>query len=154
MRSFFLALCLLSALCSPAATTSAIPPLIVAAGEGDAATVRALLAQGTAATTLSPEGESALHVAGITGDPDTVSALLAAGADPNARNPAGTQLRMTPLMWAAYGGHTDMIRQLLAGGADPSLLDELGKAGAENRGTESSGGGGEEQLTPLAARPA
>ena len=89
-----------------------------------------LLASGVPVGILSPHSETALHVAGIKGDPATVRALLAAGAEVNARNPPGQQRHMTPLMWAAYGGHAEMVELLLAGGADPALKDELGNTAA------------------------
>lgn len=124
---------LIALLCARACTqpTAAIPPIIVAAGRGDAAEVSALLASGADPNTLSPDSETPLHVAAITGDPATVSALLAAGANPNARAPPGTQLSMTPLQWATYGGHEEMVRLLLASGADAGLRDDNGKSAAD-----------------------
>ena len=101
-------------------------PLIFAAGEGDAAAVRDLLASGSDANAKSRDGESALHVAGIKGDPDTVRALLNAGAEVDARTPAGTTMSMTPLHWAIYGGHLQMVEMLLSAGASPTAANEHG----------------------------
>eukprot|EP00967_Tisochrysis_lutea_P110043 scaffold171686_cov30-Tisochrysis_lutea.AAC.3 len=102
-------------------------PLIYAAGEGDAETVRKLLAAGHPVDERSKDGESALHVAGIRGDIATVRLLLDGGADVNARTPPGITLSMTPLHWAIYHGHTPMVEMLLTAGADPSAIDEHGK---------------------------
>lgn len=110
---------------------AAIPPIIVAAGRGDAAAVVALLESGADANTLSPEGETPLHVAAITGDAATTSALIGSGAIINARAPSGTQRAMTPLQWASYGGHVKMIELLLQGGADPTLRDEGGLSASQ-----------------------
>ncbi len=110
----------------PSTPEPAIPPIITAAGRGDAAEVERLLAAGASANTLSPDAETPLHVAAITGDPATVAALLAHGGDPNARSPGGTQRAMTPMHWAAYGGHESMVAALLAAGADGRLADETG----------------------------
>lgn len=104
----------------------AIPPIITAAGRGDAAEVARLLVGGASANTLSPDAETPLHVAAITGDPATVAILLEHGADPNARAPGGTQRGMTPMHWAAYGGHEAMVAALLAAGADRRLADDTG----------------------------
>ena len=59
---------------------AAAPTLAYAAGEGDAQTVEDLLKSGVSVKQRSPDGETALHVAGMRGDPSTVRALLAAGA--------------------------------------------------------------------------
>ena len=75
----------------------------------------------------SKDGESALHVNAIKGDGETTKVLLAYGAEVDARTPRGPTLQMTPLMWAAYGGHAEMVRLLLAAGADPLTTDENGK---------------------------
>ena len=106
-------------------------PLIYAAGEGDAATVISLLAQGRPTTERSKDGESALHVAAIRGDSEVVRALIGAGAEVDARTPEGPLIAMTPLHWAIYHGHTEMVRLLLEAGADPHLADQNGKTPLE-----------------------
>lgn len=102
-------------------------PLIYAAGEGDAVTVKKLLAEGVSVKQRSPDGESALHVAAIRGNLPTVRALLDAGAEVDARTPPGATIYMTPSMWAVYHGHAEMIALLLDAGADPGAADENGK---------------------------
>ena len=102
-------------------------PLIFAAGEGDAATVSALLAAGVDVHQRSKDGETALHVAAIRGSNETVQALLKAGAEVDARTPTGATIYMTPSMWAVYHGHHHMVRMLLDAGADPHAADENGK---------------------------
>ena len=49
---------------------------------------------------------------------ELVSELAAAGADVNARS---GKWGMTPLMYAAWKGHTEVVRALLRCGADLSL---------------------------------
>ena len=103
-------------------------PLIFAAGEGDAETVRSLLAAGADVHERSRDGETALHVSAIRGSLETVRALLDAGAEVDARTPAGATIYMTPSMWATYHRHDAMVAMLLEAGADPTATDEHGKA--------------------------
>ena len=100
--------------------------LLFAAGEGDAAAVAALLAGGADVNQRSTDGETPLHVAGIRGNPAVVAHLLEHGAEVDARTPKGQTLHMTPLMWAAFGGHAEMVELLVAHGADPAAADESG----------------------------
>ena len=102
-------------------------PLIYAAGEGDGATVEALLAAGVDVAQRSKDGETALHVAAIKGDIRTTRALLLAGAEVDARTPPGPTIYMTPTMWATYHGHVEFVQMLLEAGADPNAADENGK---------------------------
>jgi hypothetical protein len=55
----------------------------------------------------------ALHYAS---SPEAVAVLIEAGADANAADAVGT----TPLMCAAFHGHTGAVRALLASGASPT----------------------------------
>ncbi len=103
-------------------------PLIWAAGEGDDAAVRELLAQGADVHQTSKDGESVLHVASIRGSLETARALLAAGAAPDARTPPGQTMYMTPSMWALYHGHAELVELLLEAGADPTAENEHGKS--------------------------
>ena len=103
-------------------------PLIFAAGEGDAATLRSLLAAGADVRERSRDGETALHVSAIRGGLEAVRALLDAGAEVDARTPVGSTIYMTPSMWATYHRHDEMVEMLLEAGADPTATDENGKA--------------------------
>jgi len=112
--------------------SSKIPPLISASGEGDSQRVRYLLdTLSVDVNELSPDGETALHVAAIKGDPETVQVLLSHGAVVDAVSPGGAQRKMTPLHWATYGGHEEMVKILLQHGADPHLKDETGLAAVD-----------------------
>jgi ankyrin repeat protein len=99
-----------------AQTRLGVTALYLAAQNGNADMVKALLAAGADANQVDgATGESILMAAIRSGSRDAVQALLSSGANPNATEP---QLRVTPLMLVAETGHAEMIRSLLERGAD------------------------------------
>ncbi|HTE18697.1 MAG TPA: ankyrin repeat domain-containing protein [Armatimonadota bacterium] len=154
------ALCLSAALLgAPRAHAAPQPPkrspeLFLAIGQGDAAAVKALLAEGADANCRNTLDISPLTIAAGTGNVEIVKALLAAGADVNhtsafgnaltfaametkpevaklllergARVASGRPDRISILMLAARGGDPGMIRLLLAKGAELSAVDNHG----------------------------
>ena len=97
-----------------------ITPSIVAAEQGDTATVRLLLASGAAIDQSHALGRTALYAAAICDSRDIVSLLLDAGAAVDQPCADG----MTPLIGAALAGCTETVRLLPAAGADCSKSDE------------------------------
>jgi len=93
-----------------------ISPLARAAREGDAATIRAMVAAGHDPNGIDPEGNRwtpllhAIHK----GQRPAIDALLDIGADVHRKSG-----RLSPLMMAVGNGQTDVVRRLLAAGADP-----------------------------------
>jgi uncharacterized protein len=90
-------------------------PLHVAAREGSAAAVRALLEAGASAKSTSTTGVTPLHEAAMGGNVTVVGQLISAGADVNAAEPAYGQ---TPLMLAAAQGRTEAVKMLVERGAN------------------------------------
>lgn len=74
------------------------------------------------------DGLTALMRAAARGDTATVASLVGGAADVNAAHPS---LRLTPLMFAAYGGHDAVVRLLLENGATPNLKDANGASAAD-----------------------
>ena len=75
-----------------------------------------------AATAVSEDGFTALHLACFFGHPEAVTLLLASGADANAVASNGSLLR--PLHSAAAQGSVDNCRTLLDAGADPNATQQ------------------------------
>ena len=100
-----------------AATTriGAFTPLHIAAQNGSAPVVRALLAAKADIRALNENGVTVLHFAAMSGDTSIIAALLRAGAEVNATEPGWGH---TPLMVAADRGRVPAVRVLLANGAD------------------------------------
>lgn len=75
-----------------------------------------LMEDPTRATSFSPDGFTALHLAAFFGKAHIAKALLEAGADPGAvsRN----EMMVQPLHSAAAGRHVEVCRLLIAAGAD------------------------------------
>jgi ankyrin repeat protein len=91
-------------------------PLHLAAQNGRAEAVKALLAAGANVNaTTSSGGASALHFAASSGDAATIDALVDKGASVNVRESAFSQ---TPLMWAAAANRVSAITALIKRGAD------------------------------------
>ena len=91
-------------------------PVADAAMQGDAATVRALLAQGADVNEAQGDGMTALHWAARNRDADLARTLLEAGADVG----AGTRIgHYTPLHLASEAGSGEVVDVLLGAGADP-----------------------------------
>ena len=91
-------------------------PVADAAMQGDAATVRALLAQGADVNEAQGDGMTALHWAARNRDADLAQTLLEAGADVG----AGTRIgHYTPLHLASEAGSGEVVGVLLGAGADP-----------------------------------
>jgi len=88
-------------------------PLIVAAYEGHAAVVAALLAAGAAVDQATEGGATPLFKAAHRGHAAMVAALLAAGAAVDQAMGDGC----TPLIVAAQQGHATLVAALLAAGA-------------------------------------
>ena len=114
-------------------------PLMNAAGRGNLAAVKALLAKGAKVNAVSDAKSSGevkngpiklgkftpLNLATTYGPPELVKTLLDAGADVNVKDIRG----MTPLMLAVSSDrqNPEIVRMLLARGADASLKDEFGQ---------------------------
>src|ERR1041384_443205 len=96
------------------------PPLsfLEACGVGDTAEIaRQLKRDPRLATTWTPFGWSALHLAAFSGVPAAVQLLLDRGAEINAR--ARSKFKNTPLQTALLAGQLATARLLLERGADP-----------------------------------
>jgi len=91
-------------------------PVADAAMRGDAAAVRALLAEGADVNAAQGDGMTALHWSARNGDPSLADILLGAGADVH----AGTRIgRYTALHMAGEVGAGEVVALLLDAGADP-----------------------------------
>ncbi|MDO6412999.1 ankyrin repeat domain-containing protein [Sphingomonas sp. BIUV-7] len=102
-------------------------PLILAAYNGQAAAVEALLAVG--ADPCKPDatqGNTAQMGVAFKGDDAIAARLLKEKCDVNVRNHAG----QTALMMAALFARTKQIDMLLKAGADPAIADASGRTAA------------------------
>jgi ankyrin repeat protein len=110
-------------------------PLHVAAGEGHAAAVRALIAAGADVNAVDDHpkdefhrhytnGWTPLHFAAMAGKTATARILLDHGADANAADQRG---KLTPLHFAAWAGNADLVTLLLARKANRDAKDERGR---------------------------
>lgn len=99
-------------------------PLHYAAGDGDAARVRELLAEGMDAGAADDDGWTPLHFAAQGNAADVAAILLQAGAPVDPRDSHGN----TPLFRAVFDsrGVGDVIRLLRAHGADPGARNAHG----------------------------
>ena len=105
--------------------------LLTAIRHGDAAAVKALLAQGTPADAKYRYDRTALSFAADRGDVEIVKLLLERGADVNAKD---TFYSATPLTWAAANGHVEVVRLLL--GRDATGADDVLSTGVRKRNPE------------------
>jgi hypothetical protein len=112
-------------------------PLILAAYNGQAETLDALIAAG--ADPCKPDesqGNTAQMGVAFKGNDAIAARLLTAGCDVNARNKAG----QTALMMAALFGRSAQVAMLVKAGADPALVDASGrtaKAVAQGQGNDA-----------------
>lgn len=96
------------------ANAAATSPLMIAAREGKADVVRALLSGGGANVNVADaQGNTPLIEASRFGHNDAARALIERGADVKAKNKEG----QTALMLAAGNGHDDVVRILKEAGA-------------------------------------
>ena len=106
-----------------AANRYGVPPLSLAATNGNAAILELLLKAGANPNATQSEGETALMTAARTGVPAAVKTLLAHGADVNATESWRGQ---SALMWAAAEGHAETIQLLLEAGAQINARSNAG----------------------------
>jgi hypothetical protein len=132
------------------------PEFLIAAENGDTATIRRLLAAGVDPSTRGRQG-SALHLAILNRHPDVAALLIEAGANVNSPDlpletavmacdlattqrliAAGADVNcadvnfadhegMTPLMWAANRGSEPIVKLLLEHGANPNAICNQGR---------------------------
>lgn len=150
--------------------------MLVAIKRGSAADVSELLKRGLDPNIVDREGYSLLMLAVRDGNEEIVDVLLAAKANPNARNANGdTALRLaafrgsrpmverlvkakalvnmpgwTPLIYAAFNGHTDVVGYLLDHGAEIDARADNGFTAL----TAAARGGHEETVALLLKRKA
>lgn len=96
--------------------------LLLAAAQGDAATIRAEIAAGTPVDTRNTKGETALLLATHANQIEAARALIDFGADVNARD----EIEDSPYLYAGARGHLEILRLTLDHGADLSSLNRFG----------------------------
>ncbi|MBB4857587.1 ankyrin repeat protein [Novosphingobium chloroacetimidivorans] len=102
-------------------------PLILAAYNGQAAAVDALLKAGADPCKADrSQGNTALMGVAFKGDDRIAAMLLRQTCDVDARNNAG----QTALMMAALFNRTQQVGMLLKAGADPQVIDAAGRSAA------------------------
>jgi hypothetical protein len=100
-------------------------PLILAAYNGQLATVEALIARGADACRADrDQGNTAQMGVAFKGEDAIAARLLMAGCDVNARNHAG----QTALMMASLFNRTAQVEMLLKAGADRTIHDAAGRS--------------------------
>jgi ankyrin repeat protein len=99
----------------PLLAAAAMPPVVDAARQRDAAGLRKLLDRHVDVNAAAPDGDTALHWATYHDDVAAAELLLSAGADVNAANRYGVR----PLSIAATNGNARMVEVLLNAKADP-----------------------------------
>jgi len=100
-------------------------PLSLAAGNGNAKLIDALLRSGAnpkAADAALREGRTVLMLAARTGNADAVKLLVAHGASVNATE---SRTGTTALMWAASEDRAEAVRALVAAGADVNARSKV-----------------------------
>jgi ankyrin repeat protein len=93
---------------APRARAPRTAPLLIAAAQGDAATVRRLLEQGADVNATDAQGRNALMLAAQRGDAALVRLLLDAGADAQRTDPAG----LSAADHARRAGHPGLVPAL------------------------------------------
>jgi len=101
--------------------TGGATALMLAARNGSATTVDALITAGAKVNVVTPQGTTVLMQAVANGSLPIAASLLAAGAEANAKDKSGA----SALSIAASLGLTDMARLLVAGGADATGADAV-----------------------------
>jgi ankyrin repeat protein len=84
---------------------------------------RLLLDHGADITLRAIDGNTALHMAGLSGHVSVAKLLLDRGADVNSNG----EFDGSPLYMAAYASKRDLVQFLLENGADPNQLDDNSK---------------------------
>jgi len=95
--------------------------LVLAASEGDTATVQELLDKGADVNEKDKDGYTALYLAAMSGHTVTVQVLLDSGANVDER-----RYGFTALIIAAEFGHNAIVEALLAKGADVNAENDHG----------------------------
>ncbi len=103
-----------------------------AAGNGDTAAVKWLLAEGARPDRKDLQGRTPLHNAIMGGSREITLVLLEAGVDPNVRD----NFQDTPLILACNKGVDEIAKALVAKGADPLLKDQEGRTAAQRAAHE------------------
>jgi len=101
-----------------------ITPLFMAANNGNAAIMEALLKAGAGVNSVKANGTTVLMLAASSGNPEAVKTLLDRGAEVNAKESVHGQ---TALMFAAALNRDGAIRVLLAHGADANIATTVRK---------------------------
>ena len=105
-------------------TNSKFEAFVIAAEEGDAATVAKMLKTDRSLVRVRESGRNnrtALHFAAAAGQTGVAKLLIQNGADVNVRNDGDGS---TPLHYAATEGHADIARLLIASGANLEAVDQ------------------------------
>jgi ankyrin repeat protein len=100
-----------------------VTPLYLAAENGSAGMVGALLEAGADPNTAAPTGQTALMTAVRNGNVDAIALLLDRGAVLDARDP---EFEQTALMMAVRDGYPDAVALLIGRGADVNAHTRVG----------------------------
>ena len=102
-------------------------PLLMAAEQGRAGVIAALLAAGADAKAGNITGTTPLMLAALSGDAKSVTVLVENGAEIDAREKS---MQQTALMFAAATNRVDAINALIKAGADPKLNSKVVNVGS------------------------